>query len=121
MSSSAAAAEPIDLQPAGQRPAWAAVWALGLTVATLNASEMLPASLLTPMAAGLDASEGLIGQSVSATAVMAIATSLVVSPLTRRVYRRRRLLGVAAAQVLSNLIVALAPTAGIRLAGRVLL
>ena len=111
----------LDLREAPGRPAWAAVWALGLTVATLNTSEMLPASLLTPMAAGLDASEGLIGQSVTATALLAIATSLFIGPATRRFDRRTVLLVVAAAQVLSNLVVALAPTAGIMLAGRVLL
>jgi len=94
---------------------------LGLTVATLNASEMLPASLLTLMAASLGASEGLIGQSVTATALLAITTSLFIAPLTRRFDRRHVLLVVTAAQVLSNLVVALAPNAGIMLAGRILL
>lgn len=103
------------------RPAWAAVWALALTVAALNASEMLPASLLTPMAAGLDASEGVIGQSVTATAVLAILTSLFIARATRRFDRRNVLLVAAAAQVVSNLIVALAPSAPVMLAGRVLL
>jgi predicted MFS family arabinose efflux permease len=110
-----------DLREAPTRSAWAAVWALALTVTTLNASEMLPASLLTPMAASLDASEGLVGQSVTATALLAIATSLFIAPLTRRFDRRHVLLVVAAAQVLSNLVVALAPDAGVMLAARVLL
>lgn len=103
------------------RPAWAAVWALALTVAALNASEMLPASLLTPMAASLDASEGMIGQSVTATALLAIVTSLFVGRVTRRFDRRNVLLVAAVAQVASNLIVALAPNAVIMLTGRVLL
>ena len=103
------------------RPAWAAVWALALTVAMLNTSEMLPGSLLTPMAASLGASEGLIGQSVTATAVLAIFTSLFVARITRRVDRRTVLLVVAAAQVASNLIVAAAPNTAAMLGGRVLL
>jgi predicted MFS family arabinose efflux permease len=97
------------------------VWALALTVATLNASEILPASLLTPMAAGLATSEGVIGQSVTATALLAITTSLLVAPLTRGFDRRSVLLVVAAAQVVSNLVVALAPNATVMLAGRLLL
>lgn len=107
--------------PTRRGSGWAAVWALALTVATLNASEMLPASLLTPMAASLDASEGLIGQSVTATAVLAILTSLLIAPVTRRLDRRNVLLVVAAAQVVSNLVVALAPNAAIMLGGRLLL
>jgi len=119
---SAASAPALASKPeATARPGWAAVWALALTVATLNASEMLPASLLTPMAAGLSTSVGVVGQSVTATAVLAIVTSLLVAPLTRRFDRRNVLLVVAAAQVVSNLLVAFAPNAAMMLTGRVLL
>jgi predicted MFS family arabinose efflux permease len=111
----------VPVESVAVRPAWAAVWALALTVATLNASEMLPASLLTPMAAGLATSEGVVGQSVTATALLAITTSLLVATLTRRFDRRNVLLVVAAAQVVSNLVVALAPNANVMLAGRLLL
>ncbi|WP_221936659.1 MFS transporter [Skermania sp. ID1734] len=108
--------------PAGVKTAsWAAVWTLAVVVALLNAAEQLPASLLTPMAAGLDASEGLIGQSVTATAICAIATSLLIAPVTRRLDRRPVLLVLSGALVVSSLVVAVAPNAGIMLAARLVL
>lgn len=100
---------------------WGAVWSIALAIAALNASEMLPASLLTPMASSLQASEGLIGQSVTATAILAIITSLLIAPLTSRFDRRPILLVLGVALVVSNVIVALAPNAGIMLAARLVL
>lgn len=61
------------------RPAWRAVWSLGLGVFGLIIAEFLPASLLTPMAASLGVSEGVAGQSVTATALVALVTGLLVS------------------------------------------
>lgn len=110
-----------DSDPASRPPAWAAVWALSLGVASLNTAEMLPMSLLTPMAAELGVSEGLTGQAVSASAIVAVLTSLVIAPLIRTVDRRRVLLVLAAAQVLSNLAVALAPSFGPLMAARLVL
>lgn len=121
MSTTSTAHQPAVAGDAVTTSRWTAVWALALAVTTLNTSEMLPASLLTPMADSLGASEGLIGQSVTATALLAIATSLFIAPVTRRFDRRNVLLVVAAAQVLSNLVVALAPDAGVMLAARLLL
>lgn len=100
---------------------WVAVWALAVVVALLNAAEQLPASLLTPMAAGLSATEGLIGQSVTATAIFAIATSLLIAPMTRRIDRRPVLLGLSAVLVVSSLVVAIAPNTAIMLAARLIL
>lgn len=107
--------------PAPARPQWGAVWALATVVGALNASELLPASLLTPMATSLDVSEGLIGQSVTATAILAIATSLVIAPLSRRFDRRRLLMVLGLLLVASNLVVALAPNATVLLAARMVL
>ncbi len=95
--------------PAPERAAWPAVWALSLGVASLSTSEMLPMSLLTPMAADLHISEGLAGQAVSASAIVAVLTSLLIAPLIGATDRRRVMLVLVAAQVLSNLAVALAP------------
>lgn len=100
---------------------WVAVWALAIVIAALNASETLPASLLTPMSSSLGVSEGLIGQSVTATAILAIVTSLLISPLSQRVNRRPLLLGFGIVLVLSNLIVAIAPNAAVLLAARMVL
>jgi hypothetical protein len=52
-------------------PAWGAVFAIAVTVATLLTSELLPGSLLTPMASDLGLSEGMAGQAVTATALAA--------------------------------------------------
>jgi len=48
---------------------WGAVWSLFLTVVCLITSELLPISLLTPIAGGLRVSEGMAGQAVSATSI----------------------------------------------------
>ncbi len=47
-----------------------------LGVFGLVTAEFLPASLLTPMAADLGISEGAAGQAVTATAAVAMVTSL---------------------------------------------
>ena len=63
MSSCVAASEVV----APAKPAWRAVYSLGLGVFGLITAEFLPASLLTPMAASLGVSEGMAGQAVTAT------------------------------------------------------
>ena len=95
--------------PSRPQAAWPAVWALALGVASLMTAEMLPVSLLTPMAADLAVTEGVAGQTVSASAIVAVLTSLFIAPLIRGADRRWVMLGLALAQVLSNLAVALAP------------
>lgn len=101
--------------------AWAAVYAIGFNVAGLTAAEMLPISLLTPMAADLRVSEGMAGQAVTATAIVALVASLVIPIATRGLDRRRLLLFLSAFQVVSNLLVALAPNLVVLLLGRMLL
>ncbi|BAK33735.1 major facilitator superfamily transporter [Microlunatus phosphovorus NM-1] len=96
--------------PSPERAAWPAVWALALGVVSLNASEMLPMSLLTPMATDLAVTEGLAGQAVSASAIVAVLTSLFIAPAIGGADRRRVLLVLTLAQVVSNLGVALAPS-----------
>lgn len=100
---------------------WPAIWSLAIVIGALNASEVMPASLLTLMSSGLNVSEGLIGQSVTATAILAIATSLVIAPLSQRVNRRPLLLIAGGLLVVSNLVVALAPNAYVLLAARMVL
>lgn len=102
-------------------PAWAAVFAMSLGVFSLVGAEFLPASLLTPMAADLDITEGLAGQAVTATAAMGVIASLAVAALTHRIDRRRVLIGFSLLLILSNLIVALAGSVEVLLAGRLLL
>ncbi|WNL46183.1 MFS transporter [Dyella sp. BiH032] len=112
-----------SLEPgaAPDRPAWGAVWSLTLGVFGLVTAEFLPASLLTPMAASLGVTEGLAGQAVTATAVVAMVTSLLISTVTRNIDRRWVLVAFSVLLILSNLLVVFAPNLVAVLAGRVLL
>lgn len=103
------------------RPAWGAVVSMGLGVFGLVGAEFLPASLLTPMAAELGVTEGMAGQAVTATAAVALVTSLFVTSVTRRIDRRLVLLGFTVLLILSNLLVAAAPNLPLLLTGRILL
>ena len=102
-------------------PAWGAVWSLTLGVFGLVTAEFLPASLLTPMAATLGVTEGLAGQAVTATAVVAMVTSLLISTATRNIDRRWVLVAFSALLILSNLLVVSASNLAAVIAGRVLL
>lgn len=103
------------------RSNWGAVWALGIGVASLATSEMLPASLLTPIAHDLDVTEGVAGQAVTASAIVAVLTSLFLTPLIGRLDRRVLLLILSFLQIASNLVVALAPNMTAVLGARLVL
>ncbi|MCW4628147.1 MULTISPECIES: MFS transporter [Marinomonas] len=102
-------------------PAWGAVIAMTLGVFGLVSAEFLPASLLTPMASDLSITEGMAGQAVSATALLAVAASLLTATVTRGIDRRYVLLGFSVLLIVSNILVAFAPNFVLLLAGRVLL
>lgn len=104
-----------------RRPAWLAVVSLGLGIFTLVASEFLPASLLTPIAADLGITEGTAGQLVTATSIIGIIGGpLVVSGLPR-LDRKWVMTGLTTLAIASNVLVALAPAFGLMLAARLLL
>jgi DHA1 family purine ribonucleoside efflux pump-like MFS transporter len=84
-------------------------------------AELLPVSLLTPMARGLAISEGLAGQTVSAVALAAIVSSLLVTTVTRGIDRRTVLLVFSVVQIVSCVIVAAAPNFTVVIIGRVIL
>ncbi|HEV2564565.1 MAG TPA: MFS transporter [Microvirga sp.] len=102
-------------------PAWGAVFSMTLGVFGLVTAEFLPASLLTPMAADLRITEGVAGQAVTATAVVGMITSLLISAATRRLDRRTVLLSFSVLLIVSNLVVAFAPDLPFLLLGRFLL
>ena len=104
-----------------QTAAWPAVWALALGVFGLVTAEFLPASLLTPIARALDISEALAGQAVTTTAVVALVAGLLAAVATRGLDRRLVLMGFSALLVLSDLLVAAAPSLTLLLLARVLL
>lgn len=102
-------------------PAWGAVVSMALGVFGLVTAEFLPASLLTPIAAELGISEGAAGQAVTATAVVGMVASLLITTFARRIDRRHLMMGFSALLIVSNLMVAFAPGLMLLLAGRVLL
>ena len=103
------------------RPAWGAVFAMAFGVFGLITAEFLPVSLLTPIAASLQVSEGQAGQTVTVTALVALLTSLVVGSVTRRLDRRVVMLAFTLLLVASALLVALASNLTLILLARVLL
>lgn len=103
------------------KPAWRAVYALALGVFGLIVAEFLPASLLPPMAASLNVSEGMAGQAVTATALIALVTGLLITPATKNIDRRWVLMFFSVLQILSSLMVAFAPSLNVLLLGRLLL
>ncbi|MBC9206176.1 MFS transporter [Roseomonas aerophila] len=113
----------VGVAPDGARetPAWAAVVSLSLGVFGLVTAEFLPASLLTPMAATLGVSEGVAGQAVTVTAMVALAAGLLAAPATRGIDRRLVLMAFSVLLIGSNLLVAFAPNLGLLLLGRVML
>ena len=104
-----------------QGAAWSAVFALSLCVFVLIASEFLPVSLLTPIAADLAITEGEAGRGISVSGAFAVATSLTIARATRGIDRKLVLLGMTALMLLSGLIVALAPSYTVLMLGRALL
>ncbi|MEP2427979.1 MAG: MFS transporter [Tateyamaria sp.] len=103
------------------RPAWGAVFSMSLGVFSLVTAEFLPASLLTPLAEGLDISKGAAGQAVTVTALVALLTSLFISVAVRGIDRKWVLMGFSVLLIISNLTVATAPGILTLLFGRVLM
>ncbi|ACL41247.1 major facilitator superfamily MFS_1 [Pseudarthrobacter chlorophenolicus A6] len=100
---------------------WGAVFAMSLCVFALIASEFMPVSLLTPMAADLQVSEGMVGQGIAISGVFAVLTSLSVSTLAGTLNRKTLLLGLTALMAISGALVALAPGYLLFMVGRALI
>jgi len=106
----------------GDPPArWGAVWAMTLCVFVLIASEFLPVSLLTPIAADLQVSQGMAGQGITVSAAFAVLTSLCLSVVAGGLDRRSILLGLTLLMGVSGLMVGLAPSYGVYMVGRALI
>ena len=65
------AAVTCERQVQAAAPAWGPVFAMSLCVFVLIASEFMPVSLLSPIAHDLGLSEGLAGQAISVSGVLA--------------------------------------------------
>ena len=111
----------VDQTTAPAPAAWAAVISMTLGVFGLVTAEFLPVSLLTPMADDLRITEGMAGQAMSATAILALITSLLTATVTRKIDRRHVLLGFSVLLIAANIMIALAPNFAVLLTGRMLL
>jgi predicted MFS family arabinose efflux permease len=101
------------------RPAaWGAVFAMALGAFALVASEFMPVSLLTPVAADLHISEGQAGQAISVSGAFALATSLFIAPLAGRLDRKLLLAGLTFLMIVSGTVAAFASSYPVFMIGR---
>ena len=104
------------------RPArWGGVFATTLCVFALIASEFMPVSLLTPIAADLAVSKGWAGYGIAISGAFAVLTSLSIATVTRSINRKTLLLSLTGLMAVSGAVVALAPNYPIYMLGRALL
>ena len=101
--------------------AWGAVLSMSLSVAMLIAAEFMPVSLLTPMAAGLGASEGATGQAISVSGLFALVSSLLVTTAAGQLNRKWVLVALTGLMLLSLVMVAMAPNFAVLMTARAIL
>ena len=90
-------------------------------VTCLVGAELLPISLLSPMAADLQVSPGMAGQAISVTSIAGVIASLFAAIASRRLDRRLVLMVFTLLFIASNVIVGMASSYPMLLAGRLLL
>jgi predicted MFS family arabinose efflux permease len=104
-----------------QGRAWNAVLAMSLAAFALVASEFMPVSLLTPIAASLDISEGRAGQAIAISGAFALLASLSISRVAGRFDRKSLLLALTLLMIVSCTVVAFAPNFIVFMLGRALI
>ena len=104
-----------------QAPRWGAVLALSLAAFALVASEFMPVSLLTPLAADLGVTQGQAGQGISVSGLFALLTSLMIATVAARVDRKRLLMALTLLMIMSGTVVAFAPNYLVFMLGRALI
>ena len=109
-----------SLEPQG-KPAWGAVLAMSLAAFALVASEFMPVSLLTPVAADLQITEGQAGQGIAVSGAFALVTSLLIAPIAARIERKWLLSALTLLMILSGTVAAVAPSYLIFMVGRALI
>ena len=100
---------------------WGAVFAMSLAAFVLVASEFMPVSLLTPIAADLHITEGQAGQGISVSGLFALFISLLIPLVAARVDRKALLLSLTLMMILSGTVVAFAPNYWVFMVGRALI
>ena len=109
-----------DSKPAGPA-AWGAVLAMSLAAFALVASEFMPVSLLTPLAADLHITEGQAGQSIAISGAFALLTSLCLTSVVGRLDRKTLLLALTGLMIASATVAAFAPNYPLFMVGRALI
>lgn len=94
---------------------------MSLAAFVLVASEFMPVSLLTPIAADLHITEGQAGQGISVSGLFALFASLLTASVAARVDRKSLLLSLTALMIVSGTVVAFAPNYWVFMAGRALI
>jgi predicted MFS family arabinose efflux permease len=94
---------------------------MSLAAFVLVASEFMPVSLLTPIAADLHITEGQAGQGISVSGLFALFTSLLIASVATRVERKPLLLSLTLLMILSGTVVAFAPNYWVFMIGRALI
>ena len=94
---------------------------MSLAAFALVASEFMPVSLLTPLAADLHITEGQAGQGISVSGVFALLTSLVIASIATRVDRKHLLMALTLLMIISGTVVAFAPNYLVFMLGRALI
>ena len=102
-------------------PAWGAVLAMSLAAFVLVASEFMPVSLLTPVAADLHVSEGQSGQGIAVSGAFALITSMYIASIAAQLDRKWLLLGLTLLMIVSGTVVAFAPNYPVFMLGRALI
>ena len=105
----------------GRQARWSGVFSMTLCVFALIASEFMPVSLLTPLAADLHVSEGLAGYGIAISGAFAVLTSLSISTISGAMNRKTVLLLLTATMCISGLVVGLASSYAGYMIGRVLI
>jgi predicted MFS family arabinose efflux permease len=104
------AAHPPQEESNAQPACWSGVFAMSLCVFALIASEFMPVSLLTPIAADLHVTEGMAGRGIAISGAFAVLTSLSISWLAGGMNRKTLLLTLTGLMAVSGAVVALAPS-----------
>jgi DHA1 family purine ribonucleoside efflux pump-like MFS transporter len=91
-----------------ERASWPAVFSLAFGAFGLVTAELLPVSILTPMATELDASNGEVGQAVTATAIIAAFAGPLIVLGSGRIDRRVIVWALMALLIVSSVLSAFA-------------
>jgi len=100
---------------------WSGVFAMSCCAFVLIASEFMPVSLLTPIAADLNVSEGMAGWGIGISGLFAVLTSLLLPKLLGKIDRRTALLSMTALMGISGLLIALSEHYWLYMTGRALI